>query len=253
MPNRNEYIKIFLNWKYMCTTRSHGFTVVELLIAVIIIALMVSVIIPALFAAKQKAQQIICVNNLRQLFLAFEQYTNDNNGLLPRPNNSETSKDGTKICNAEVWFKAVDRYLTIWQLPNERGEILQEERLLFIKQDPIFNTVPPSKQDKTRSIKMNQNLLPASECQRSIETIVNSAKTVLLFDGRINSDGVSDNYEGSYGSIAQRHSKAANILFIDGHVERIQNGNSDGTTNDGWPNRQAGQGLIWDPENPNLP
>lgn len=235
------------------TVKSRGFTVIELLIIVIIVAVLVCIVIPAIFAAKQKAQQIICVNNLRQLFLAFEQYTNDNNGLLPRPNNSGTSKDGTKICNAEVWFKAVDNYLTTLQHPSKRDEISQEERLLLIKQDPIFKTVTLSKQDTTRTIKMNQNLLPASECQRSIETIENPTRTVLLFDGRINNTSVADNYEGSYGSVAQRHSKAANILFIDGHVERIQNGNSDGTTNEGWPNRQAGLELIWDPENPNLP
>jgi len=235
------------------TVKSRGFTVIELLIIVIIVAVLVCIVIPAIFAAKQKAQQIICTNNLRQLFLAFEQYTNDNNGLLPRPNNSGTSKDGTKICNAEVWFKAVDNYLTTLQLPTERDEISQEERLLLIKQDPIFKTVSLSKQDTTRTIKMNQNLLPASECQRSIETIENPTRTVLLFDGRINNSVVANNFEGSYGSVAQRHSKSANILFIDGHVERIQNGNSDGTANEGWPNRQAGQELIWDPDNPNLP
>ena len=222
------------------TVKSRGFTVIELLIIVIIVAVLVCIVIPAIFAAKQKAQQIICVNNLRQLFLAFEQYTNDNRGLLPRPNNSGTSKDGTKICTAEVWFKAVDNYLTTLQLPSERDEISEEERLLFIKQDPIFKTVSLSKQDITRTIKMNQNLLPASERQRSIDTIGETTRTVLLFDGRINNTSVADNYEGSYGSVAQRHSKAANILFVDGHVERIQNGNTDGTRNEGWPNGQDG-------------
>ena len=234
------------------TVKNRGFTVIELLIIVIIVAVLVCIVIPAIFAARQKAQQIICVNNLRQLFLAFEQYTNDNNGLLPRPNNSGISKDGTKICNAEVWFKAVDNYLTTLQLPSERDEISQEERLLLIKQDPIFKTVHLSKQDTTRTIKINQNLLPTSECQRSIETIGETTRTVLLFDGRINNTSVADNYEGSYGSVAQRHSKAANILFVDGHVERIQNGNTDGMTNEGWPSRQAGRELIWDPENPGL-
>jgi len=227
--------------------------VIELLIVVVIITILASIIIPVLYAAKHKAEQIMCANNMRQLFLAFEQYVNDNNGLLPRPNNSDISKDGTKNCGAEVWFKAIDNYLTTLQLPGKRDEISPEERLLQVKQDPIFKTVPLSEQENTRTIKMNQNLVPASDCQRSIETIENPTKTVLLFDGRINNDGVADNFEGSYGSVAQRHSKAANILFIDGHMENIRNGNSDGATNEGWPNRQAGQGLIWDPENPNLP
>lgn len=232
---------------------TEGFTITELLIVVLIVAILSSIIAPTIYIAKHKAQQIICVNNLRQLFLAFEQYTNDNNGLLPRPNNSSTSKDNTKNCNAEVWFKAVDRYLTALQPPTERDEISLEERLMLVKQDPIFKTIALSKQDTTRSIKMNSNLVPASECQISIESIKNPTMTVLLFDGRINNDGVADNFEGSYGSVAQRHSKAANILFLDGHIKNIQNGNSDGTTNEGWPNRQAGQGLIWDPENPDLP
>ncbi|MFN3531466.1 MAG: prepilin-type N-terminal cleavage/methylation domain-containing protein [Candidatus Brocadia sp.] len=239
--------------------KNRGFTVVELLIGVGIIAIMIGIIIPALYTVKNKAQQIVCANNMRQLFFAFEQYANDNNGLLPRTNNSNTSKDSSRNCNAEVWFKAVDNYLTSLQLPVKRDEISPEERLLLVKQDPIFKTVPLSEQDNTRTIKMNQNLVPASDCQRYIETIENPTKTVLLFDGNIyNSSGnyssaVANKFEGSYGSVAQRHSKAANILFIDGHVERIQNGDSDGTTNEGWPNRQAGQGLIWDPDNPNLP
>jgi prepilin-type N-terminal cleavage/methylation domain-containing protein/prepilin-type processing-associated H-X9-DG protein len=234
------------------TVENKGFNIIELLIVLVVIAVLAGVVIPVLYAAKHRAQQIVCVNNLRQIFLALEQYTNDNNGWLPRPNNSDTSKDGTKECSAEVWFKAIDRYLMALQPPSNRDTISLEERLLQVKQDPIFKTVPLSKQDTTRTIKMNQNILPASECQRSIETIGETTRTVLLFDGRINNTSVADNYEGSYGSVAQKHSKAANILFIDGHVERIQNGNSDGTTNEGWPDRQAGRGLIWDPDNPDL-
>lgn len=233
----------------MCmVAKNQGFTVVELLIGISIAAIMIGIIIPALYTVRHKAQQIVCTNNMRQLFFAFEQYANDNNGLLPRSNNSNTSKDGSQNCNAEVWFKAVDNYLISLQLPSKRDEISPEERLLRVKQDPIFKTIPLSEQGNTRTIKMNQNLVPASECQRSIETIRNPTKTVLLFDGRIDSAGVADNFEGSYGTVAQRHSKAANILFVDGHVECIQNGNSDGTTNEGWPNGHAGQGLIWDPE-----
>ena len=234
-------------------TKNQAFTVIELLIILIIFGILVGIIIPVLATAKNKAQQIACASNLRQLYIAFEEYITDNNGLLPRPNNSDTSKDGTKICIAEVWCKATDNYLIVSQLPSKRDSISPEERLLRVKQYPTFTTVSFSKQDTTRTIKMNQNIAPSSECQRSIDAIENTTKIVLLFDGRINNNGVADTYEGSYGSIAQRHPKAANILFMDGHVARIQNGNSDGTTNEGWQNGQAGQGLIWDPNNPNLP
>lgn len=235
------------------SVKKQGFTLVELLIVTIVIAVLTSMILPAFLVVRQKAMQISCCNNLRQLFLAIEQYTNDNNGLLPRPNNDDTSRDNSKVCSAEVWFKAVDNYLISSLLPGKRDEISIEERLLSAKQDPIFKTLSFSQQRITRTIKMNQNLVPNSECQRSIETIEYPTKTVLLFDGRINNDSVADNFEGVHGSVAQRHSKAANILFADGHVECIRNGNSDGTTNEGWPNKQANQGLIWDPDRPHLP
>ncbi len=240
--------------------QNQGFALMELLITIAILGILAGIIMPVISAAKNKSQQIVCANNLRQMYLALEQYANDNNGLLPRSNNSSSSGDGTKECTAEVWFKAIDRYLINSQLPTQRDVISQEERLLKVKQDPVFiDTVASSNQDTTRTIKMNQSLISDSECQRSLENIPYQTTTVLLFDGNIyNSSGnysnaVANKFEGSYGSVAQRHSKAANILFTDGHVERIQNGNSNGTTNAGWPNRQAGLGLIWDPDDPDLP
>lgn len=239
--------------------QNQGFALIELLIAIAILGILAGLIMPVISAAKNKSQQIVCANNLRQMYLALEQYANDNNGLLPCSNNSSSSGDGTKECTAEVWFKAVDRYLINSQLSTQRDVISQEERLLKVKQDPVFNTVASSNQDTTRTIKMNQSLIPDSECQRSIENIPSPTLTVLLFDGNMyNSSGnysnaVANKFEGSYGSVAQRHSKATNILFTDGHVERIQNGNTNGTTNAGWPNRQAGLGLIWDPDDPDLP
>lgn len=234
-------------------TKNQGFTIIELLIVVLVIAIVMSIILPVLSIIRHKAQQVVCSNNLRELFLALEQYTNDNSGLLPRSNNDNQSRDNSKTCSAEVWFKAVDHYLTSSIIPNERDKISYEERLLLIKQDPIFKTIPLSERDTTRTIKMNRYLVADSECQRSIESIENPTRTVLLFDGRINTSGVANDFEGSHNIVAQRHLKAANILFIDGHVECIQNGDSDGTTNEGWPNRQAGRELVWNPDDPNLP
>jgi prepilin-type N-terminal cleavage/methylation domain-containing protein/prepilin-type processing-associated H-X9-DG protein len=60
-----------------------GFTLVELLAVIAIVAILISMMLPALSRGAGKAQQISCVNNLRQLGVAVRLYSMDYNGKLP--------------------------------------------------------------------------------------------------------------------------------------------------------------------------
>ena len=63
--------------------QSSGFTLVELLVVVALIAMLLGLLIPALHAAREKAATIGCLANLRSLGVAVRTFADDNQGLFP--------------------------------------------------------------------------------------------------------------------------------------------------------------------------
>jgi prepilin-type N-terminal cleavage/methylation domain-containing protein/prepilin-type processing-associated H-X9-DG protein len=65
------------------TARPDAFTLVELLVTIVIVGILAAILLPVLAGARNKAHNILCLNNLRQLGIAARLYAGDDNATLP--------------------------------------------------------------------------------------------------------------------------------------------------------------------------
>jgi prepilin-type N-terminal cleavage/methylation domain-containing protein/prepilin-type processing-associated H-X9-DG protein len=127
-----------------------GFTLIELLVVIAIIAILAALLLPALGRAKLKAQGVQCMNNHRQLAIAWRMYTEDNLDRLLYASATVTSlstwdptwpyvwctgKMDFTAGNASNWDPTVDIYkspmwpycgknLSIWRCPADRSGVM---------------------------------------------------------------------------------------------------------------------------------
>ncbi len=125
-------------------SRGRAFTLIELLVVIAIIALLAALLLPALHRAKLKGQGVVCMNNHRQLALAWRMYTEDNREtLLFASGRTPAWEPGVWVSgaldfnphNASNWDPTVDLYRSplwpysgknaaIWKCPADRSYVV---------------------------------------------------------------------------------------------------------------------------------
>jgi prepilin-type N-terminal cleavage/methylation domain-containing protein len=191
-----------------------GYTLVELLVTMAVIVMLVAILMPVLAAALESACRVACGSNLKQVGSAFSLYSIDHNANIPHEDNG--SSDPPFGCG---WYIVLKDYI---------GE------------DGIFICPVERKTPQYRSYKMNSLLESTANPFFNVATMLPPSDTVLLFDGRIDNSGVRYSPKGTWNMVSNRHRLFPNFLFIDTHVEHIQNKFDTA----GWVN---GGNLTWNP------
>jgi prepilin-type N-terminal cleavage/methylation domain-containing protein/prepilin-type processing-associated H-X9-DG protein len=110
-----------------------GFTLIELLVVIAIIAVLIALLLPAVQAAREAARRAQCINNLKQLGLAFYNYESSQNVLPP-------SFVGAGTGNTVAWTNGWSAVARI--LPNlEQSNLYNSANFSIWKEDPTNTTV----------------------------------------------------------------------------------------------------------------
>ncbi len=113
--------------------QSQAFTLIELLVVISIIAVLASLLLPALSQAKAKAQQIFCLNNCKQLGMATHLYSTDNQEWYPPI--QDRIRDFESSWRAYL-YPYVGKTPRVFDCPSERTEVYAEARPAGRKNGP---------------------------------------------------------------------------------------------------------------------
>jgi prepilin-type N-terminal cleavage/methylation domain-containing protein len=190
--------------------RQLAFTLIELLVAIAIIALLVSLLLPALSRAKESSRRVTCMNNLHQMAVAISTYALDSGGRFP-DFRSWLYPSIIPVPGPDVSRGKLFPYLNskaIYLCPTDKRELEKQ---------------PPALKVRDYSYLMNCRTCHPAD----LVSYLKPAKTFLLMEANTTPTdftglvGPTPWFGASTRQLAFRHNKRGHLLMADAHLETL--------------------------------